>query len=58
MARKKKCNIMFIILGVLIALLIASLLFKGYSGNEGFININKENFDTMREKNTCGSCST
>jgi len=54
MARKKnKCNLFFMIL---IAILLITF-FLIQNNNENFTNTTKENFDNIRSKNTCGTCS-
>ena len=51
---KKKTNYMFI-LGILITILIIITTMKNLNSNEYFTNL-KENFETMREQNSCGTC--
>jgi len=55
MARKKKCNMLLMILIAVLSLVCLSYIAK--SGYENFTNV-KENFDSIRNGNTCGSCSS
>ena len=54
MAKKKSSNLLFIGLVLLVCLLFITFMVSNNT-KERFVNM-KDNFETMRDNNSCGSC--